>query len=224
MAYGPYLRTKPRVQVLSGYDPMNPTGLKQTAPVKTENGEPIAIKSGQAIVLEWNSTYSQYEWVLATAANVKGPLNGAPAKTVYIAWQDSTDGDVVDGGLTGLSSSGDYEFQTAFFDAAQAYTPDTALTVGATAGILVPVPATIAGGATLPIVGRVVQVLGHTYFGASPGYTPVTGGTKLAEVDTVAPNQAPSVIRKEDSSTSPANSAVIRFRTSPGIVSVLAPG
>jgi hypothetical protein len=204
MAYGPYLRTKPRVQVLSGYDPMNPTGLKQTAPVKSG----VDILSGQAVVLEWNSGLSQYEWVLATRANVLGTLaSGAPARTVYIAWQDSTDGDVVDGGLTGLSSSGDYEIQTAFFDAPTGdanYNADAVLTVSdTTPGNLSPnFPATVASGAALPIVGRI---------------TDLRGSLQLAQVGTVAPNQAASVIRKEDSSTLPVNSSVIRFRTSPGV-------
>jgi hypothetical protein len=219
MAYGPYLRSKPRVQVLSGYDPMNPTGLKQTAPVKSG----VTIQSGQAVVLEWNSTKSQYEWVLATVANVTS-VTGAPARTVYIAWQDSGDGDVVDGGLTGLSSSGDYEFQTAFFDASSAYTADTPLTVSAaTPGALGLIPATVAGGKTYPIVGRVVSVEGFAHYAGDP-LAAVAGGVKLAEVGVVGGNVSPSVIRKEDSSTLPSNSAVIRFRTSPGNIVVPAPG
>jgi hypothetical protein len=181
MGYGITVRTKPRIQVLKGFDPMSNAGLKQTAFVKSG----VTIYSGQAITLEWVAGNSRYEWVLATRANA---LAG---QTVYFADKDSTDGDVIEGGLSGYSSLGNYEIQTAFFKADDTYNVDTLLTISTVAGSLAELPE---ASASYPIVGKVTRK--KTNGG--------TGGDLLQ-------NAAAGV--KDDSSTSAANSGVIVFQT-----------
>jgi hypothetical protein len=158
---------------------MNPTGLSQTAPVKSG----VTIKSGQVITLEWVSDNSRYEWVLADRATVL-----AGKQTVYVAEQESTDYGISDSGIRGVSTTGDYEVQTAWFDAGDTYNVDTQLTISTTDGQLCAVPA---GAGTYPVVGKVTRIRG-------------TGGKLL---------QDPANGVKDDSSTSAANSAVIIFQT-----------
>lgn len=93
-------RTKPRVEVLRGWDPNEPTTFTQTVRASE------AILSGQLISLNWNSTDSVYEW----------ELGGGAGRIPYIAVQDSTDEDVLEcGKLTGLSCAGKFEIETAYF-------------------------------------------------------------------------------------------------------------
>jgi hypothetical protein len=169
---------------------MNPTTLTQTARPKAG----VTILSGMAVVLKWNATDSVYEWDLADRVDVL-----SAKRTVYIAYQDSTDMDVRDGGLTGLSSSGDFEIQTAFFDESggKVYPVDTILTVGtvATAGYF-----TVAA-STHPIVGKVTRN---------------NAARQLQKFDPVNPKLSV----KDDSSTLAANSKVIVFQTGfgPGVL------
>lgn len=183
MGYGITVRSgKPRVQVLRGFDPMANGGLTQTAFVAGN----VTIKSGQAIVLSWNGTTSAYEWILAT-----NTLANAGA-TVYIADKDSTDGDVIEGGLMGYSSLGDYEIQTGFYKAGDTYNVDTVLTVdAATPGQLCAIPA---GAGTYGVVGKVTRIRGAT----------------------LLQNAAAGV--KDDSSTAAADSGVIVFQTAGGLL------
>lgn len=101
MGFGVQLRTKPRVQVLRGYDPMNPTTLTAVA----APGE--VILSGQLVSKVWNGSLARYEFVLGNDDEV----------IPYISWSDSADQDVIESGkLTALSCSGQFEIQTAFYD------------------------------------------------------------------------------------------------------------
>lgn len=189
MGYGTLARSRPRIQVYRGFDPMNPTTLTQTARPKAD----VTILSGMAVVQEYNTTFQRYEWDLATLSDVRDNK-----RTVYIAYQDSSDMDVRDGGLTGLSSSGDFEIQTAFFDpdAEADYEVDTLLTLSddvALAGFLVPVDTTPAGvsATDYPVVGKVTRY---------------KGPRKLQD-------PAGDPIIKDDSSTLAADSKVIVFQT-----------
>lgn len=102
--FGTVKRQKPRIRIYRGYDPMNPTKLSRTAPVKAG----VVIQSGQAIALEFNATLARYEWALWTAA-----LGRA-----FVAYGESTDPDVRDAErLKALDPRDAYDFHTAYFDA-----------------------------------------------------------------------------------------------------------
>jgi len=106
---GTVQRQKPRIRVYRGYDPMNPSKLSRTAPVK----DGVTIQSGQAIGLEWDATSASYQWALWL------PALGIP----YIAYGESTDPDVRDAeALKGLSPLDTYDLHTAHFDAVPAST------------------------------------------------------------------------------------------------------
>ena len=118
-------RTKPRVQILRGWDLVSTSTLHQVHAVKA--GE--AIKSGMVISREWVSGNNRYEWV-------KGCVNG---RAPFIAFQDATEADVVaTEGLTGISISGDYEIQTGYFKTGQTYNADTLLTYDGVTGEVKP--------------------------------------------------------------------------------------
>ncbi len=118
-------RTKPRVQILRGWDLVSTSTLHQVHAVKA--GE--AIKSGMVISREWVSGNNRYEWV-------KGCVNG---RAPFIAFQDATEADVVaTEGLTGISISGDYEIQTGYFKTGQTYNADTLLTYDGVTGQVKP--------------------------------------------------------------------------------------
>lgn len=166
---------------------MNPTTLTQTARPKVG----VSILSGMAVVQTYNATASRYEWDLATLDDVVDNK-----RTVYFAYQDSSDMEVRDGGLTGLSSSGDFEIQTAFFDsyAEEDYEVDTLLTLSddaELAGYLVPVPDPAVAAASFPVVGKVTRY---------------KGPRQLQDV-------SGNPIVKDDSSTLAADSKVIVFQT-----------
>ena len=111
MSYGPTKRTKPRLQVLRGWDPMSPNTFTSTA----APGE--TIRSGQLVSKVWDT--DKYEFVLGNAAGV------APV----IAWSDSADMDVVESGiLTGLSCTGNFELQTGYFGVDNGASPPVAYT------------------------------------------------------------------------------------------------
>ena len=94
-------RAKPRVEVLRGWDPNEPTTFMQTARASE------TILSGQLIHLAWDAGDSVYEWV----------LGGTAGKVPYIAIQDDQDEDVLEcGKMTGLSCAGQFEIETAYFD------------------------------------------------------------------------------------------------------------
>jgi len=129
--FGQVYRTNPRVTVLRGYDPNEPTTLTQHAPVQ----EGITIESGQVISLSWNAVKGVDEWVLGCA----------PGVLPYIALQDynemigstgiGRDEDVIEAGkLTGLSCAGDFEIETAHFDSEGTYNVDTPLTFDGVTG------------------------------------------------------------------------------------------
>lgn len=190
MGYGITVRSKPRIQVLKGFDPMSNSGLTQTAFVKSGT----TIGSGQPIMLDWTAGNSRYEWVLATEAAVN------LGRTVYFADKDSTDGDVIEGGLMGYSSLGDYEIQTAYFDPNDTYNVDDLLTINTT-GFLGNTQTT--GTGIRGIVGRITRIRGANSVGGDPLQNAALG-------------------IKDDSSTTAANSKVIIFQTAAGLYNKLA--
>lgn len=111
MSYGPTKRTKPRVQVLRGWDPMSPATLTQTAAPET------TIKSGQLVSKVWST--DKYVFRLGNAAG----------SIPVIAWSDSADMDVVESGqMTGLSCAGNFEIQTGYYDVLDSASPAAAYT------------------------------------------------------------------------------------------------
>ena len=153
--HGYIKRSKPRVEVLRGYNPNEPHTLTQSHPVKAN----VTIRSGQAISLEWVSGNSRYEW----------KLGGVDDQMTYIALQDwdqsqtgglgafGYDPDVIEAGkLTGLSCAGQFEIQTAYFTGSQSYPMDQALTYDGTTGNLKP------AGSTDQVVGRITRPSGQS--------------------------------------------------------------
>ena len=105
--YGTYARSKPRVQILKGWDPNEPRTRTRSAPVKSG----VTVLSGEILALEWVSADSEWQWVLADRSNAEHRKQ-AP----YIAQDDSVDPDVrASGQLVGLSCSGQFEVQTAYY-------------------------------------------------------------------------------------------------------------
>lgn len=118
-------RAKPRVEVLRGWDPNEPTTFTQTARASE------TILSGQVISLAWDATDGVYEWELGSADN----------RIPYIAVQDDQDEDVLEcGKLTGLSSAGKFEIETAYFTD-DTYAVDTIVTYDGTTGDITPAAA-----------------------------------------------------------------------------------
>jgi hypothetical protein len=99
--YGTAQRTKPRIKVLRGWDPNNPTKRSVHAPVATGT----TIESGQVCSLVLVGGVPT--WNLGVASNATIP---------YFAYEDSTDTVVsASGGLTGLCSLDSIELQTPWF-------------------------------------------------------------------------------------------------------------
>ncbi len=102
--YGTEQRTLPRLRVLRGWDPNNPSTRTAKAPI----ADGVTIKSGQVISLQWGGGGYE-EWNLGVVATSDIP---------HFAVQDSDDFDVVGSGLlTGLSSLDNIELQTPYFHA-----------------------------------------------------------------------------------------------------------
>lgn len=137
--FGTIKRSKPRVRVLRGYDPNEPTTLMQAHPVS----DGVVIKSGQVVSLNWVAANNRYEWVLG------GQANTIP----YIALEDSTDEDVIEAGkLPALSCAGQFEIQTAYYKDGGTYNNDVALTYDGVTGNVKPA---LAADAVLGTVTRI---------------------------------------------------------------------
>jgi len=154
--HGYIKRTKPRVEVLRGYNPNEPHTLTQSHPVKADE----VVRSGMVISLEWVSANSRYEWV----------VGGQDNKMAYIALQDydqsSTGGlgafgydpDVIEAGkLTGLSCAGQFEIQTAYVKSGQTWTMDAPVTYDGTTGNI-----KIATASSDQVIGRVTRPSGQS--------------------------------------------------------------
>lgn len=110
--FGTQKRQYPRVEVLRGFNPNEPFTLTQAYPVK----DGVNILSGQVISLANDPDGDGLDkWIL-------GWVSGIP----YIAYNDwnvttGKDEDVLEAGkLPGLSSTGQFEIQTAFFSGDEA--------------------------------------------------------------------------------------------------------
>jgi hypothetical protein len=111
MTYGEYRRTKPRVNVLRGYEGNESRALTYSAEPTADE----AIKSGMVISI------SSGKWVKGCAAG----------KKPYIAFHDQSDTDVQSSGLLlGLSCAGNYEIETGYYDVNDTYAQDDALIAG----------------------------------------------------------------------------------------------
>jgi len=140
-------RTKPRVQILRGWDLVSTSTLHQVHAVKANQQD---IKSGMIISRVWNSDLSRYEWTKGVT------INGLSTPVPYIALQDATEADVVAAeGLTGISISGDYEIQTGYYNTDGTYNADVLLTFDGTSGRVKPA----AEGNY--VIGRVTRIHGH---------------------------------------------------------------
>jgi hypothetical protein len=139
-----YIRRQyPRVEVLRGYDPNEPRTLTQSFPVATG----VTVLSGQVVSLAWNAGLDTYEWELGWSAG----------RVPHIALQDSADEDVLEAGkLTGLSSLGKFEIQTAFFKTGDTYNVDVPVSPDGVTGNLK--AATLESGD--PVMGFISRIRG----------------------------------------------------------------
>lgn len=117
-------RTKPRIEVLRGFDPNEPTNLRVSAPVAAG----VTIKSGQIVSLWYNTETSRLEWVLGV--DTSGGGRNQPAYTqCYLAYNDSSDFDVQASGLLpALSCAGEFEVQTGYYKVGDTYNHEVLLT------------------------------------------------------------------------------------------------
>jgi hypothetical protein len=97
-------RDYPRLEVLRGFDPQNPSAAAGWAEYPVKAG--VSFLSGQIISPEYNATTGVVEWV-------KGAANGVP----HFALEDSTDEDgVAAGRIPALSCEGDFLIQTPHYE------------------------------------------------------------------------------------------------------------
>jgi hypothetical protein len=124
MNYGTVTRSKPKVRVVRGFDPNEPTTGQRALPVKAG----VTIKSGQVISSKFNGTTARLEWVLGL---------DAAATQGYIALVDSTDFDSVAADLlVGLPCSGKFTIETAYYKSGDTYSDGAYLTADGTTGDL----------------------------------------------------------------------------------------
>lgn len=145
-----YSRTKPRIQIPRNFDFQNPANSR----IRSERvKDGVVIKSGQVISLEWNNADQVHEWVLGWG----GSSIGRP----YLAWNDSSDPDVVDAGiglgkLTGVDLEGHYIVETAFYKTGETYNEGVLLTYDGVTGDVK--PTTLESGE--PILGVIEGIRG----------------------------------------------------------------
>lgn len=143
MTTGIYLRAKPRINVLRGFQGNTPLSLTQRATPKVGEG----IKSGMLITLD-----SDGKWIKCSNASEALGLN----KPCYFAYADQDATDVVSSGsLLGLDCRGQYELQTGYFVASPtpAYADGVMVGKSSTAGSVTTVANGSNGINTAEIVG-----------------------------------------------------------------------
>jgi hypothetical protein len=174
--YGTYLRAKPRLTVLRGFDPNQPFNKTEAASVATG----VTIVSGQQISRVLNGSTNKLEWQLGQHAQAVDPYT-------FIALEDSSDFDVRSAkSLVGYSPLGNFVLQTGYFD------PEAALPVGA--------PLTFdgtTGDLTLAttgdaVVGYVTQPEQNLLDGGDSGY-PQASGVENGDVITYATAWVPEL-------------------------------
>jgi hypothetical protein len=175
MTTGTYQRAYPRVSVLRGYNPNQPTTLQRAFGIKTG----VTILSGQLISTYWNSTLLVYQWDLGvgTAAN----------DLCYVALKDSADPDVVaSGSLPALSCAGDFEIQTPFFNVSSpsSYIDGAYLVADGVTGNLIVSTLASATAAAKAILGVVTRNNGLLDIGAfDSGVTPAASAPFVPVID-----------------------------------------
>lgn len=123
---GFYVRPKRRINVLRGFWGNQPYSFTKNAPIADDQ----VIKSGQVCFLNEDG-----EWYVPSDSSELAATKG---KVAYIALSDDTDTDVQSSGLLpALSSAGQFEIETAYFEEGETYNPDTPLKV-AVGGYLTP--------------------------------------------------------------------------------------
>jgi len=100
-AYGIVQRAKVHMKMLRGWNPLNPAANRNRS--LPTNG--LTIASGQVISV--NIVAGAEVWQIGVTD---------PGQICYFAYQDSDDFDVVNGGLTGVSTLDQNVLQTAFFN------------------------------------------------------------------------------------------------------------
>lgn len=160
-----------RLQVLRGFKGNEPQSLSYSAVPKTNEG----ILSGMVISLDSNG-----QWV-----------KGAPAgKHPYVAYHDQADV-TSSGKLLGLSCTGDYVFQTVFFDTSGTFPDSTPLLADATAsavsGVRMGLPGYLAKGVarTTPAAGTVFDIIGFVSNAGKVDRAPIDSNTTKAADGTV---------------------------------------
>jgi len=107
--YGTLKRAQPRIEILRGFDPNEPTKLTQSHPVAA--GE--VVKSGQIVTEYWNSADEVYEWKVGIQLNKGADVSGTQ---VFFAIDDATDHDIIEAGtLPALSAIGEFEIEIPWF-------------------------------------------------------------------------------------------------------------
>jgi len=149
--------SKPRLEVLRGFNPNEPFQQSATHPVQDD----VNIASGQLIVLVGEElSPTGYEWIVCPTDYSGG--------AVYVAQKDSEDEDILSAGnMSGLSCAGQYELEMAFFDgAATDYTESVYLTPSDTvAGNVMPIAAaatTNFPAAAETVIGQITRKAGST--------------------------------------------------------------
>lgn len=147
--FGYIKRTYPILEVLRGWNPNEPFTRTAAYPVKDAN----AILSGMLITPVWVSANNRMEWTIADKDTA-----GIHQAALYLAQDDYSKEDVIEAGnLVGLSCSGQFEVESAFFTAGSTYNEGTFLTVGDDGKV----DAITAQDGTKVIVGQVTRAPGN---------------------------------------------------------------
>jgi hypothetical protein len=107
---GTLKRAQPRIEVLRGFDPNEPTTLTQSFPVAANQN----IKSGQIVSAQLAGDGVSFEWVVGIQKN-KGDAGLANIRPMF-AYSDATDHDILEAGtLPALSANGEFEIEIPWF-------------------------------------------------------------------------------------------------------------
>lgn len=149
MNYGYYQRTKPRLVVRKGWDPLESKRGIRSLPVKTG----VTVYSGQVLCPELVS--SEWVWALADRA-IAGHRDQIP----HFALSDSFDNDVVSAGkLNAVAATSQTELQTGYFstDGTSPLNSGVPLTLGTGGNVGSLITTERGTGPTYPVVGFLTQ-------------------------------------------------------------------
>lgn len=148
--FGHLKRSYPILEILKGWNPNEP--FTRTAAFPVKDGE--VILSGMLLTPVWVNANNRMEWSIADKDTA-----GIGTAAIYLAQDDYFKEDIIEAGnLVGLSCSGQFEVESAFYKTGVIYNEGVFLTVGDD-GKVAPITGTKG---TEVIVGQVTRAPGNS--------------------------------------------------------------